>query len=131
MATVVNSLLIVFSSLACFDNSGYANGKLFGFYNFGNMVLFGVILISNIKCHFMSSSISIYFLFITLLSTGFFFAIWNYKSGGRYGILNDTFGEILSSVSFYIYLFNIISICLAEYFFLKFYYYLTEYSYIP
>ena len=119
LVTMVISLYICLTSLAFFDWGAYENGYSYGFWNFGNMVYFAVVVIVNAKILSISSSYSVLLLIFIVISIGLFFFLWLLLNFWKGNELYNTFYEILNGRHFYLYFVVVIGICVFEYLYAK------------
>lgn len=117
--TITISFYLMLAALSFFDWGGYENGFSYGFWNFGNMVMMAVVVLSNLKIITISKSYStLLFLFIGV-SIGMFFLVWfllNYLIKSE---LYNTFFEVFEGRQFFLFLVVVLGLGVFDYLFNK------------
>ena len=125
------SLYLMITSLVFFDWGNYANGWTYGFWNFGNMCYFGVVIVVNIKILSISNSFSVILFLFVLLGIFLFVLFWFLINLSLTNVLYATFNEILQGYQIWIYLVVVFGICGLEYMIVKMEHLLMEVQYLP
>ena len=79
--SAILSFFLTLLALGIFDYGTYKNGFYFGFWNMGNMIFMGVVLLSNLKLLYISNSFSVRYIFSLIISTLLFFLAWYVSNG--------------------------------------------------
>ncbi len=124
-------LFIMFTALAFFDWGNYSNGHSYGFWNFGNMAYFGVVIIANLKVLSISNSYSFLSLILVVLGIIFFLGAWLFLNLMESNELYNTFKEVIGGEHFYMFIVTMLGVCVLEYLLVKLEYFSTEMKYVP
>jgi magnesium-transporting ATPase (P-type) len=121
--TIINSavtgILLTLLGLSLFDYGTYKDGAFFGWFNFGNMVTFGILLILAMRFLSISNTFSFFLFLIPVSMLMLYFFMWLLMSLISKSILFDTFMEVALSPQLYIFIIVIICLGFAESLFLK------------
>lgn len=109
------SFYVMIASLVFFDWGNYSNGWTYGFWNFGNMCYFGVVIIVNLKVVSISKSYSVVLGLFVALGILLFVIVWFFANLSMTSVLYATFVEILSGSQFWMYLVVVLGICAFEF----------------
>lgn len=120
---VILSMFLTICAFVCFDLNPRDDGNFYGLWNFGNMVFFGVVVLSNLKILLISNSYSVMQYLIVLISTTSFFLVWyliqQLNTSIYSSIVYNTFYEVVGKPEGYIFLLMILSVSLFESLLLK------------
>lgn len=124
-------LFVMLGALAFFDWGNYTNGYSYGFWNFGNMTYFGVVVITNLKVLSISNSYSFLSVILVILGIVLFLGAWLFLNLMESNVLYHTFNEIIRGVHFYMFIVVMLGVCILEYLLVKLEYFITEVKYVP
>lgn len=128
---VVLSALLTLTAFALFDWGNYRNGWSYGFYNYGNMCIYGCVVLVNLKVFVIASSYSIYQVLAVLISIGLFVGTWFYSSMSASNALYQTFWEVVVSPQFILYNIVLVGVVMLEYIINRVAYFSFEHKYVP
>ena len=123
MKTIINAslsgLAVTLLGLALFDFGTYKDGGFFGWFTFGNMVTFGILLLLFMRFFSISNTFSFFLFLLPVALLVVYFFLWVIMSSVSGSSLFDTFLEVALSPQFYLFLGVVIGLGLAEYLWLK------------
>lgn len=125
------ALYLTMTSLVFFDWGNYNNGWTYGFWNFGNMCYFGIVIVVNVKILSISNSFSVIQVLFILLGIFLFVLIWFLINLSITNVLYNSFNEILQGIQIWVYLVVVFGVCGFEYLIVKLEHLLMETKYIP
>lgn len=118
MICIALSVLVTICAYVCFDYNPRQDGNMYGMFNFGNMVFWGVIVLSNLKVLLISSSYSVLQYSILFLSAFSFFPFWywmNKLNTSLYSsMLLQSFQEVMYQPEFYVFCVMVLMISIGE-----------------
>lgn len=79
--SAIASFFITLLALGIFDYGSYKDGYSYGFWNMGNMIFMGVVIISNLKMLYISNSYSVTYILSIFISILLFFLSWYIANG--------------------------------------------------
>lgn len=131
IASLAVSLLMTSTALSLFDWGNYANGWSFGYFNYGNMVIYGAVVVMNLYVFAIANSYSITLFLIVFLSIGLFYGFWFWHSLVPTNDLYQTFWEVIFSIQFFLYNGMLVGMVVILYLGLRIEYFSKEKDYIP
>lgn len=125
------ALYLTLTALVFFDWGSYANGWTYGFWNFGNMTYFGIVIVVNCRVVSMSSSYSVLLAIFVLTGIFCFVLIWFLASLSITNVLYNTFNEVLQGYQLWLYLVVVFGVCGLEFLISKLEGLLMQMQYVP
>lgn len=125
------ALYLTLTALIFFDWGNYANGWTYGFWNFGNMCYFGVVIVVNLRVLSMSNSHSVLLWMLSLAGVFLFVLIWFLASLSITNVLYNTFNELLQGYQLWMYLVVVLGLCGLEFLIVKLETLLMQMQYMP
>ena len=127
----VIALYLTLTALVFFDWGNYANGWTYGFWNFGNMTYFGIVVVVNLRVLSMSQSYSVLLGLLTLAGIFLFILVWFLANLTITNVLYNTFSEVFQGYQFWLYLVVVFGVCGAEFLVSKLEGILMQLQYMP
>lgn len=131
VGSLLISLLMTSTALSLFDWGNYANGWSFGYFNYGNMVIYGAVVVVNLYVFAIANSYSLTLILLVFLSIGMFYGFWFWRSLTPTNDLYQTFWEVIFSMQFFVYNGVLIGIVVILYVGLRIEFFSKEKDYIP